>query len=203
MRRCSRWMTTIYGAITVRMKTAPKSVIELHVEANRRDARMRSFVDRAREADIKIVETDGERLDKMAGTSRHQGVVARVEHVIGVEKDDDVPLRRSKAAVVRGELALILLPDERDARNPRLRDLERAIRRSVIDENDLRIAIRLTDRGGDRFAQVPRIVVVADDDRELTDRAHCILRNAEARLGAASFVFAANTPTSALFTTTA
>ena len=27
------------------MKTAPKSVIELHVEANRRDARMRSFVD--------------------------------------------------------------------------------------------------------------------------------------------------------------
>ena len=61
------------------MKTAPKSVIELHVEANRRDARMRSFVDRARDSGIKIVETDGERLDKMAGSSRHQGVVARVE----------------------------------------------------------------------------------------------------------------------------
>ena len=79
-----------FHAITVRMKTAPKSVIELHVEANRRDARMRSFVDRARESDIKIVETDGERLDKMAGTSRHQGVVARVEHVAMPHSLDEV-----------------------------------------------------------------------------------------------------------------
>jgi 23S rRNA (guanosine2251-2'-O)-methyltransferase len=79
-----------FHAITVRMKTAPKSVIELHVEANRRDARMRSFVDRAREAGIKIVETDGERLDKLAGTSRHQGVVARVEHVAMPHSLDEV-----------------------------------------------------------------------------------------------------------------
>jgi 23S rRNA (guanosine2251-2'-O)-methyltransferase len=79
-----------FHAITVRMKTAPKSVLELHVESNRRDARMRSFVDRAREADIKIVETDGERLDKLAGTSRHQGVVARVEHVAMPHSLDEV-----------------------------------------------------------------------------------------------------------------
>jgi 23S rRNA (guanosine2251-2'-O)-methyltransferase len=70
-----------FHAITVRLKTAPTSIIELHVEASRRDARMRSFADRAREAGIKIVETDGERLDKLAGSSRHQGVVARVEAV--------------------------------------------------------------------------------------------------------------------------
>ncbi len=79
-----------FHAITVRMKTAPKSVIELHVESNRRDARMRSFADRAREAGIKIVETDGERLDKLAGTSRHQGVVARVEHVAMPHSLDEV-----------------------------------------------------------------------------------------------------------------
>ena len=79
-----------FHAITVRMKTAPKSVIELHVEANRRDARMRSFADRAREAGIKIIETDGERLDKLAGTSRHQGVVARVEHVAMPHSLDEV-----------------------------------------------------------------------------------------------------------------
>ena len=79
-----------FHAITVRMKTAPKSVIELHVESNRRDARMRSFVDRAREANIKIVETDGERLDKLAGTSRHQGVVARVEVVAMPHSLDEV-----------------------------------------------------------------------------------------------------------------
>ena len=70
-----------FHAITVRLKTAPTSIVELHVEASRRDARMRSFADRAREAGIKIVETDGERLDKLAGSSRHQGVVARVEAV--------------------------------------------------------------------------------------------------------------------------
>ena len=79
-----------FHAVTVRMKTAPKSIIELHVEANRRDARMRSFVDRARESDVKIVETDGERLDKMAGSSRHQGVVARVEHVAMPHSLDEV-----------------------------------------------------------------------------------------------------------------
>ena len=79
-----------FHAITVRMKTAPKSVIELHVEAHRRDARMRSFADRAREAGIKIVETDGERLDKLAGTSRHQGVVARVEAVAMPHSLDEV-----------------------------------------------------------------------------------------------------------------
>jgi 23S rRNA (guanosine2251-2'-O)-methyltransferase len=79
-----------FHAITVRMKTAPKSVLELHVEANRRDARMRSFVDRAREAGIKVVETDGERLDKMAGVTRHQGVVARVEVVAMPHSLDEV-----------------------------------------------------------------------------------------------------------------
>jgi len=79
-----------FHAITVRMKTAPKSVLELHVEANRRDARMRSFVDRARESGVKIVETDGERLDKMAGTTRHQGVVARVEVVAMPHSLDEV-----------------------------------------------------------------------------------------------------------------
>jgi len=70
-----------FHAITVRMKTAPQSIVELHVEANRRDARMRAFAERAREAGIRIVESDGERLDRMAGSPRHQGVVARVEAV--------------------------------------------------------------------------------------------------------------------------
>ena len=79
-----------FHAITVRLKTAPASIIELHVEANRRDARMRSFVDRARDAGAKVIETDGERLDKMAGTSRHQGVVARVEHVAMPHSLDEV-----------------------------------------------------------------------------------------------------------------
>jgi 23S rRNA (guanosine2251-2'-O)-methyltransferase len=100
-----------FHAITVRMKTAPKSVIELHVEANRRDARMRSFVDRAREADIKIIETDGERLDKMAGTSRHQGVVARVEHVAMPHSLDEV------VEAIEGPPLLLVLDGVTDPHN--------------------------------------------------------------------------------------
>jgi len=100
-----------FHAITVRLKTAPQSVIELHVEANRRDARMRSFVDRARESGIKIVETDGDRLDKMAGTSRHQGVVARVEVVAMPHSLDEV------IEAVEGPPLLLVLDGVTDPHN--------------------------------------------------------------------------------------
>jgi 23S rRNA (guanosine2251-2'-O)-methyltransferase len=100
-----------FHAITVRMKTAPKSVIELHVESNRRDARMRSFADRAREAGIKIIETDGERLDKLAGTSRHQGVVARVEAVAMPHSLDEV------IEAVEGAPLLLVLDGVTDPHN--------------------------------------------------------------------------------------
>ena len=70
-----------FHAVTVRLKTASKSVIEVHVDASRRDQRMRDFVARAREAGTKIVDSDDDRLHKLCGTHRHQGVVARVEAV--------------------------------------------------------------------------------------------------------------------------
>jgi 23S rRNA (guanosine2251-2'-O)-methyltransferase len=73
----------LYGfhAITVRMKIAPQSILELHVETDRRDARMRHFAQRARELGIRVVDSDHERLAKMSGGPRHQGVVARVEEL--------------------------------------------------------------------------------------------------------------------------
>jgi 23S rRNA (guanosine2251-2'-O)-methyltransferase len=67
-----------FHAVTVRLKTAPDSITEIHVDATRRDARMRQFVERANEAGAKVVDSDGARLDALAGTARHQGVVARV-----------------------------------------------------------------------------------------------------------------------------
>ena len=67
-----------FHAVTVRLKVAPQSITEIHVDAGRHDARMRQFVQRAQEAGAKVVETDGERLASLAGTPRHQGVVARV-----------------------------------------------------------------------------------------------------------------------------
>ena len=70
-----------FHAVTVRLKTAPKSITEIHVDATRRDQRMRQFVERVKEANVRIVDSDDERLHKMCGTHRHQGVVARVEPV--------------------------------------------------------------------------------------------------------------------------
>ncbi len=70
-----------FHAVTVRLKTAPKSILEIHFDTSRRDQRMRQFVDRAKESGIRLVDSDDERLHKMCGTHRHQGVVARVEAV--------------------------------------------------------------------------------------------------------------------------
>jgi len=67
-----------FHAVTVRLKTAPASVTEVHVDGTRRDARMRQFLERAREAGARLVDSDDARLAQLAGTTRHQGVVARV-----------------------------------------------------------------------------------------------------------------------------
>jgi 23S rRNA (guanosine2251-2'-O)-methyltransferase len=68
-----------FHAVTVRLKSAPRSVLEVHLDASRRDQRMRQFVERAREAGVKLVDSDDERLAKLSGSQRHQGVAARVE----------------------------------------------------------------------------------------------------------------------------
>jgi 23S rRNA (guanosine2251-2'-O)-methyltransferase len=67
-----------FHAVTVRLKTAPGSISEIHVDSTRRDARMRQFVQRAQDAGAKLVDSDAERLAQLAGNARHQGVVARV-----------------------------------------------------------------------------------------------------------------------------
>ena len=68
-----------FHAVTVRLKTAPKSVSEIHFDASRRDQRMRQFLERAREAGVRLIDSDDDRLQKFCGSSRHQGVAARVE----------------------------------------------------------------------------------------------------------------------------
>ncbi len=78
-----------FHAVTVRLKAAPKSVLDIHVDASRRDQRMRQFVERAKEAGVRLIESDDDRLQKMCGTHRHQGVVARVEVIALSHSLDD------------------------------------------------------------------------------------------------------------------
>ena len=79
-----------FHAVAVRLKTAPASIVEIHVDASRRDARMRQFVERAKEAGAKLVGSDDNHLIRLAGSPRHQGVVARVTPLAQVHSLDDV-----------------------------------------------------------------------------------------------------------------
>jgi len=51
---------------------------------------MRQFVERCKEAGVKLVESDDDRLHKLCGTHRHQGVVARVSALQQHHSLDDV-----------------------------------------------------------------------------------------------------------------
>ena len=83
---------TLFGfhAIGVRIKTAPASILEIHIEPTRRDARMRQFVERIKEAGIRLIESDGMRLAKLCGSHGHQGVVARVQALVQTHSLDEL-----------------------------------------------------------------------------------------------------------------
>jgi 23S rRNA (guanosine2251-2'-O)-methyltransferase len=79
-----------FHAVGVRLKTAPRSIVEIYYEPTRRDARMRQFMDRAGEAGVRLIEADAVRLAKLAGSHGHQGVAARVEELPQVHSLDDL-----------------------------------------------------------------------------------------------------------------
>lgn len=82
----------LYGfhALGVRLKTAPTSVLEIYFDSSRRDARMRQFIDKAKEVGCRLIEADSTRLVSIAGSLGHQGVVARVTEVKPIHSLDDL-----------------------------------------------------------------------------------------------------------------
>ena len=79
-----------FHAVGVRMKTAPQSIIEIYYEPTRRDARMRGFLEKAKEANARLIEADGLRIAKLAGSHGHQGVAARVTALPTAHSLDDL-----------------------------------------------------------------------------------------------------------------
>lgn len=79
-----------FHAVSVRLKTAPGTIVELHVDAQRRDPRMRQFLEKVQAAGLRVLDSDDDRLQKLAGTHRHQGVVARVEPLPTTHSLDDL-----------------------------------------------------------------------------------------------------------------
>ena len=84
--------STLFGfhAVSVRLKTAPASVSEIFADAARRDQRMRQLLERAQAANVRVQDSDDARLTQLAGTPRHQGVVARVAALPRTHSLDDL-----------------------------------------------------------------------------------------------------------------
>jgi 23S rRNA (guanosine2251-2'-O)-methyltransferase len=101
---------TLYGfhAVGVRIKTTPASVIEIYIDASRRDQRMRQFVERAKEANLRLIEADGLRLTKLCGSAGHQGVVALVNAVVHSKSIDDVLEQLEASSEATPPLILVL-----------------------------------------------------------------------------------------------
>jgi 23S rRNA (guanosine2251-2'-O)-methyltransferase len=123
-----------FHAVTVRVKTAPQSVHEVHVDSSRRDARMRGFAERVREAGIKLIDSDDERLTKLAGGTRHQGVVARVDVLAKLHSVDEV-LEQVEAV---GVAPLVLVLD------------------GVTDPHNLGACLRVADGAGAHAVLAPK-----------------------------------------------
>lgn len=82
----------LYGfhAVTARVRHAPSSVQRVYFEAARHDRRMHDFLVRVKEAGIETIAAERGRLDGIAGTDRHQGVVATVDVLRMPTSIDDV-----------------------------------------------------------------------------------------------------------------
>ncbi len=118
-----------FHAVGVRLKTAPQSIIEIYFEPTRRDARMRQFLDRVKEAGVRLIEADGPRLAKLAGSHGHQGVAARVEPMAQVTSLDEL-LEQVEA---RGDAPLLLVLD------------------GITDPHNLGACLRVADGAGAIF----------------------------------------------------
>lgn len=100
-----------FHAVGVRLRAAPASVVEVHVDRSRRDARMRKLLDSATAAGVRLHDSDDARLTQLCGAPRHQGVVARV-----------MPLPRSNSLddildAVQGAPLLLVLDGVTDPHN--------------------------------------------------------------------------------------
>ena len=131
-----------FHAVGVRMRTASGSIHEVHFDATRRDARMRQFLQRAREAGVRLIESDGLRLARLCGSHGHQGVVARVQALQPIHSLDQL-LENLEATQDA------LPPDERT--QPLLLVLD-----GVTDPHNLGACLRVADGAGAHAVIAPK-----------------------------------------------
>ena len=82
----------IYGfhAVHARLRSDAASILEIFVDAERKDPRMRDVIALAERAGVRVMQVDDRRLDGMAQGARHQGVVAAAKIVHPQKSLDDL-----------------------------------------------------------------------------------------------------------------
>ncbi len=68
-----------FHAVTSRIRHEASSVEMIYVDGARNDRRMQDLLALAKSFDVRVIQSDSARLDKLCGTRRHQGVVAMAE----------------------------------------------------------------------------------------------------------------------------
>ncbi len=131
-----------FHATGVRIRTAPQSVIEVHFDASRRDARMRQFLERAQQAGVRLIESDGLRLSRMCGGHAHQGIAAKVQAIEHTHSLDELleNLEESQSALPLAEriAPLLLVLD------------------GVTDPHNLGACLRVADGAGAHAVIAPK-----------------------------------------------
>lgn len=100
-----------FHAATARLRHDAVSIEEIYADSSRQDRRMQDFLEAARAANVRIIPAQSERLDRMTGTRRHQGVVAMVGELSLARNLDEL------LDVVEGPPLLLLLDGITDPHN--------------------------------------------------------------------------------------
>lgn len=159
-----------FHAVIARLRQAPESIREVYVEAQRKDKRMQSLIEQVSKAGrpVHLVGTD--RLDGLAGGSRHQGVVAVADARKLADDLDEV------LDGVEGAALLLILDGVTDPHNlgACLRTADAAGVHAVVAPRDRAVGLNTTvQRVACGAAEsVPYIMVtnLARTMRELKDR---------------------------------
>lgn len=125
-----------FHAVGVRLKVAPASVVEVYVDSGRKDARMRQFIDRAKEAGVRLIEADSMRVAKLAGSHGHQGVAARVLPIPQSHSLDELLEQHEQGDALQPPLLLVL--------------------DSVTDPHNLGACLRVADGAGAHAVIAPK-----------------------------------------------
>jgi len=132
----------IYGfhAVLGKLRRDAAGVFELYLADSRHDARAREVQKIAEAEGVRIIAADNERLERMVGTRRHQGVVARV----------DARTRELKLAdvldTIEGDALLLVLDGVQDPHNlgACLRVADAAGAHAVIAPKDRAVGLNAT-----------------------------------------------------------